>query len=134
MAFYRIPQLRYWFPSRFLVGLCNTPLIVIIYVINPKAFSGYLERGIVLSLHPFGHEQYPFDNVGQNELAHGVIHSNPIQICYPFRFWFGLCNTLHNVKIWLIGPKAVFWILEKGYCMFLDYTMLGITVELYLCK
>jgi len=105
MAFYRIRQLRYWFPSRFLVGLCNTPLIVIIYVINPKAFSGYIERGIVLSLHPFGHEQYPFDNVGQNELAHGVIHSNPIQICYPFRFWFGYAIPFIVSKYGWLAPK-----------------------------
>jgi hypothetical protein len=46
-------------------------------VINPKAFLGYLEKGTATSLHPFGHEQYPFDNVGQNELAHGVIQSKP---------------------------------------------------------
>jgi hypothetical protein len=48
-----------------LVWLCNTPLIVKIYVINPKAFSGYLEKGNVTSLHPFGHEQYLSNSVGK---------------------------------------------------------------------
>jgi hypothetical protein len=42
-------------------------------VINPKAFSRYLERDIATSLHTFGDAQYPSNNVGQNELANGVI-------------------------------------------------------------
>jgi hypothetical protein len=46
-------------------------LIVKIYVINPKAFLGYLERGNVVSFHPSNHEKYPFDNVVQNESTHG---------------------------------------------------------------
>jgi hypothetical protein len=49
-------------------------------VINPKAFSRYLKRDTAVSLHPLGHEQYPSNNVSQNELAHGVIHNNPIWV------------------------------------------------------
>jgi hypothetical protein len=49
-------------------------------VINPKAFSRYLEKDIAVSLHPLGYEQCPSNNVGQNELAHGVIHNNPIWV------------------------------------------------------
>jgi hypothetical protein len=56
MAFLKMPQLGYWFPFRFLVGLCNTPLNVKIYVINHSTFSGYLENNTATSLHPFGHE------------------------------------------------------------------------------
>jgi hypothetical protein len=58
-----------------LVGLCNTPLIIKIYVINPKAFSGYIERGNAASFHPSGHKQYLLDSIGQNELAHGVLQN-----------------------------------------------------------
>jgi hypothetical protein len=42
-------------------------------VINPKAFMGYLERGNAASLHPFGHEQYLSNSIGQNDFAHGVL-------------------------------------------------------------
>jgi hypothetical protein len=56
--------------------LCNTLLIVKLYVINPKAFLGYLEKGNVTSLHPFGHEQYPSDIVGQNSSTHCIKYPN----------------------------------------------------------
>jgi hypothetical protein len=48
-------------------------LIVKIYVINPKAFSRYLEKGNATSLYPLDHEQYPFDGVSKNELPHGAL-------------------------------------------------------------
>jgi hypothetical protein len=48
------------------------------YVINHSTFSKYLKRDTAVSLHPFGHEQNPYDNVGQNESTHGVLHSTPI--------------------------------------------------------
>jgi hypothetical protein len=54
-----------------LVRLCNTPLIVKIDVINSKAFPRYLERGNVISFHPFGHE--PSNNIRQNDSTHGVL-------------------------------------------------------------
>ncbi len=37
-----------------------------------NAFWGYPEKGIACSLSPFGHEQYPFNKVDQNNLTHGV--------------------------------------------------------------
>jgi hypothetical protein len=51
-----------------------------IYVIKPKAFLGYLEKGNAISLHPFGHEQYLFNNVGQNESTHGVLHNISMRV------------------------------------------------------
>jgi hypothetical protein len=60
-------QLGYWFPFRFLVGLYNSAQIIKIYVINHSTFSRYLERGTTTSLHPFRHEQYLSDNIGQKE-------------------------------------------------------------------
>jgi hypothetical protein len=62
------------------VRLCNTPLIFKIYVINPKTFLGNLQRGNVISLHLYGHEQYHFNIVGQNELAHGVLHNISMRV------------------------------------------------------
>jgi hypothetical protein len=43
-----------------------------IYVMEPKGFMGYLERGIACEFNSYGHEQYPFDNLFQNNYAHGV--------------------------------------------------------------
>jgi hypothetical protein len=42
-------------------------------VIEFKALLGYPKGGIVSSFHLFGHEQYPSDNVAENDLAHGVL-------------------------------------------------------------
>jgi hypothetical protein len=38
---------------------------------EPNVFLGYLERGIA-HVSSFGHEQYPFDSLDQNNSAHGV--------------------------------------------------------------
>jgi len=66
----------------------HTPLIVKIYVINPKAFPRYLERGNATSIHPFGHEQYPSNNIGQNDSTHGVLQNTPMRVLVS-RFGFG---------------------------------------------
>jgi hypothetical protein len=34
---------------------------------------GYFEMNTTTSLHPSNHEQYHYDNVGQNESTHGVL-------------------------------------------------------------
>jgi hypothetical protein len=39
---------------------------------EPKGFIGYLERGSACELNSLSHEQYPFDNLNQNNWAHGV--------------------------------------------------------------
>jgi hypothetical protein len=39
---------------------------------EPNVFLRYLERGIACSLSFFGHEQYPFNGLNQNNSAHGV--------------------------------------------------------------
>ncbi len=110
MVFYKIPQLGYWFPFRLLVGLCNTPLIAKTYVINHSTFLGYLEKGIVVSLHPSNHEQYPSNNVGQNESTHGVLHSTPMRV---------LLSTIVWITISWIPEKwalHVFGLHNVGYC------------------
>jgi hypothetical protein len=43
-----------------------------IYVMEPKGFFEYLKRGIVNALSSYGHEQYPSDNLHQNNSTHGV--------------------------------------------------------------
>ncbi len=39
---------------------------------EPNVFFGYPERGIAGVLNNFGHEQYPFDILDQNNSACGV--------------------------------------------------------------
>jgi hypothetical protein len=39
---------------------------------EPNVFLRYFERGITSVLNNFGHEQYPFDSLDQNNSAHGV--------------------------------------------------------------
>ncbi len=39
---------------------------------EPNVFMGYLKKGITCPLNPFGHEQFPFNDLDQNNLAHGV--------------------------------------------------------------
>jgi hypothetical protein len=54
------------------VGLCNTLPHVKIYVMEHNVFLGYLKRGVACSLNLFGHEQYLFNSLDQNNLTHGV--------------------------------------------------------------
>jgi hypothetical protein len=49
-----------------------TPPCVKRYVMEPNVFLGYLKWGIACSLSIFGHEQYPSNSLGKNNLAHGV--------------------------------------------------------------
>jgi hypothetical protein len=53
-----------------LVWLYNTLASFKNYVIEPKWFLGYLERGNAHALNIPMHEQYPFDSLDQNNLAH----------------------------------------------------------------
>jgi len=39
---------------------------------EPNVFLGYIDRGIVCLVNPFGHEQYLFNSMDQNNSAHGV--------------------------------------------------------------
>ncbi len=55
-----------------MLGLCNTLPNSKKYVMEPKGFMGYLKRGNACELSSFGHEQYPSDNLNQNNWAHGV--------------------------------------------------------------
>jgi hypothetical protein len=54
------------------IELCNTPSRVKIYVMEPNVFLGYLKRGIACLMNPSRHEQYPYNSLDQNNLAHGV--------------------------------------------------------------
>jgi hypothetical protein len=58
----------------FLVGfgrVVQCPSHVKRYVMETYLFLGYFERGITRSLSLFGHEQYPFNYLDQNNSAHG---------------------------------------------------------------
>jgi hypothetical protein len=54
------------------LGMNNTPPHVKRYVMQPNVFLGYFEKGIACSLNLFGHEQYPFNNLDQNNSAHDL--------------------------------------------------------------
>jgi hypothetical protein len=54
------------------IELCNTPSRVKICVMEPNVFLGYLKRGIACLVNPFRHEQYLYNSLEQNNLAHGV--------------------------------------------------------------
>jgi hypothetical protein len=55
-----------------LVGLCNTPSCVKIYVMEPNVFLGHFKNDISSVLSSFGHEQYLSDSLYRNNSAHGV--------------------------------------------------------------
>jgi hypothetical protein len=49
-----------------LLGLFSTLQNFKKYVMEPKGFIGYLEKGSACELSSFGHEQDPFNNLNQN--------------------------------------------------------------------
>ncbi len=55
-----------------LVKLRSPPPRVKRYVMEPNVFMEYLEKGIACSLNIFGHEEYPSNNLDQNNSTHGV--------------------------------------------------------------
>jgi hypothetical protein len=61
------------FSFHVLVWLCSTLLGSNKYVMEPKGFQMYPNRGIAQGLSSnYGHEQYPSDNLYQIFFAHGV--------------------------------------------------------------
>ncbi len=55
------------------IRLCNTLPCVKKYVMEPNVFMGYLKKGIACLMNLSMHEQYPFNNMDQNNSAHGVL-------------------------------------------------------------
>ncbi len=55
-----------------LLGLCNTPLGFLKYVMEPKGFLIYFNRGIACALSNFGHKQYPANSLDKNNSINGV--------------------------------------------------------------
>jgi hypothetical protein len=53
---------------------------------DPKAILEYLVGGIASSFHPSGYEQYPFDSVGQSDLAQGIYESPNANYCSIIRY------------------------------------------------
>ncbi len=54
------------------VRLCNTPPRFFRYVMEPKGFLIYLNRGIACALKKFKHKQYPSNILDQSNSIHGV--------------------------------------------------------------
>jgi len=51
-----------------------------------KGFMGYPKRGNACELSTYGHEQYPLDNLNQNNWAHVVCRLPQIGYCFPCKF------------------------------------------------
>jgi hypothetical protein len=84
------------------------------YVMEPNVFLGYLERGNACLLNLFGHEQYPFNSLDQNNLAHGVYNVAQWGHYIPSRFLVWLCNTPQSFKRYVMEPNVFLGYLAKG--------------------
>ncbi len=91
-----------------LLGLCNTFPIFKKYVMVPKGFMGYLERGSAFELNSFRHEEYPFDSSNQNNWTYGVCRLHQIGYCFLFRFWSSYVVPL-QVSIYMWRSLNNFW-------------------------
>jgi hypothetical protein len=89
----------YWilFEFQVLEFMCNTFASFKKYVIKPKWFLGYFERGNACALNILMHEQYLFDSLNQNNLAHvgKARYALPLQVWKymlwsPMYFWDNL--------------------------------------------
>ncbi len=69
---HKIPSWGYCIPSRFLLGQCNTLPWLLKYVMEPKGFLIYSNRGIAFALNNSRHKQYPSNSLGQNNSINGV--------------------------------------------------------------
>ncbi len=73
MVFIKYLHVKVLFSFQILVWLYNTPPRFNKYVMEPKKFLIYLNKGIARALSSnFGHEQYPFDSLYQKKSTHGV--------------------------------------------------------------
>jgi len=70
---YRIQLMRALVSLLVFMSLCNTFPCVKRYVMEPNVFLGYPKRGIACLMSLSRHEQYPFNSLDQNNLAHGII-------------------------------------------------------------
>jgi hypothetical protein len=80
---------------------------------EPNVFLGYFERGIACVLSNFEHEQYPFDTLDQNNLAHGVYSVAQWKYWDPSRFWYGYALPFHVSK-YMLWNLMYFWNTLKG--------------------
>jgi len=86
-----------------------------------NVFLGYLKRGNACSLNIFGHEQYPYNSVDQNNSPHGVYsvtHEGKYYIPYRFLVW--LCNTPPSFKKYVMEPNVFLKYLVRGIACVLN--------------
>jgi hypothetical protein len=69
---YRIQLMKVLVCLLVLIRLRNTTPRVKRYVMEPNVFLGYPKKSIACLMSPFGHEQYPFNSLDQNNSTHGV--------------------------------------------------------------
>jgi hypothetical protein len=72
---------------------------------EPKGFLIYPNKGIACALsNNYGHEQYPFDNLLQNNYAYGVYKILSSMYCFLSRFellFFGGKKRFFCLSAWL---------------------------------
>jgi hypothetical protein len=95
------------------IKLCNTPSCVKKYVMEPNVFLGYPKRGIACLVNPSRHEQYPYNNLNQNNLAHGVTMRLNEGITFLLGF-LGLHNTSPSLRRYMIWSPNYFRVTYNG--------------------
>jgi len=70
------------------VRLCYTPPRFFRYVMEPKGFLMYPNRGIACALQKFRHKQYPSNILDQSNSIHGVYKIPSWGYCFLSRFEF----------------------------------------------
>ncbi len=80
MVFANYPKLG----ITFLVSLSNALLGFKKYVMKSKRFLKYPRQGITQPLSNYGHKQYPFYSLDQNNSIHGVYKIPSWRYFFPF--------------------------------------------------
>jgi hypothetical protein len=79
-------------------------------------------------LNPFAHEQFPFNSLDQNNLAHGVFNVPQWGYCVPFRFCFGYTIPFQDSKDTIWNPNYL-GTPRARYCTFIEYFVLWTWIQ-----
>ncbi len=97
-----------------LLGRCNTLPNSKIYVMEPKGFMNYFEKGSSCELNSFRHEQYPFNNLNQNNVHPQCLQITPQKVLFSLQALVWLSNTLPYFNRYVMEPKGFFIYPKRG--------------------
>ncbi len=89
-----------------LLGQCNTLPNSKRYVMEPKGFMGYFGKGSASELNSFGHEQYPYNTLNQNNVSPWCLQTTPKKVLLSFQVLVWLCNTPPYFNRYVMEPKG----------------------------